>query len=141
MNTPLEIIIGAILLIVLLIYIINKVPMYKEERYELLTKYRRTQNNSLKIQDMLSKYILANDALEEPILPGISCGDYLKQMKREYAKNLSDKLHLKIRRCNNRRVFKRINSVLNEQSVKLMETTDLINELQKKSPVETRLYG
>ena len=141
MNTPLEIIIGGILLIVLLIYIINKIPMYKQERYELLTKYRRTQNNSLKIQDMLSKYILANDALEEPILPGITCGAYLKEMKREYSRNLSNKLHLKIRRRNNKRVIKRINSILNEQSLKLHETTELINELQKKSLVETRLYG
>lgn len=142
MNTPLEIIIGAIVLMILLIYIINKIPIYKEERFELLTKYRRTQNSYLKIQDMLSKYILANDALEDPILPGISCGEYLKQMQREYTRNLSEKLHLKIRRCNNKRVIRKINTILNEQSVKLRETADLIANLQKKSPVRTtELYG
>lgn len=139
MNTPLEIVAGALLLMIFLIYIINKIPMYREERLELLNKYRKTQNTFLKVQDSLSDYILTHDAIEEPILPGISCGEYLHQMKKEYSQNLSKPLLLKIRRCNNRRVINRINSMLNEQSNKIKRTNDLISELQKKSPDNSEL--
>ncbi|MFL9838051.1 hypothetical protein ABS768_11115 [Flavobacterium sp. ST-75] len=139
MNTPLEIVAGALLLMIFLIYIINKIPMYRQERLELLTKYRRTQNTFLKVQDSLSDYILTHDAIEEPILPGISCGEYLHQMKKEYSQNLSKPLLLKIRRCNNRRVINKINSMLNEQSNKIKRTNDLISELQKKSSDNSEL--
>ncbi|KGO81888.1 hypothetical protein [Flavobacterium beibuense] len=139
MNTPLEIVAGALLLMVFLIYIINKIPMYREERLALLNKYRKTQNTFLKVQDSLSDYILTHDAIEEPILPGISCGEYLHQMKKEYSQNLSKPLLLKIRRCNNRRVINKINSMLNEQSNKIKRTNDLISELQKKSSDNSEL--
>ncbi|WP_417354839.1 hypothetical protein [Flavobacterium sp.] len=139
MNAPLEIVAGALLLMIFLIYIINKIPMYRQERLELLTKYRRTQNTFLKVQDSLSDYILTHDAIEEPILPGISCGEYLHQMKKEYSQNLSKPLLLKIRRCNNRRVINKINSMLNEQSNKIKRTNDLISELQKKSSDNSEL--
>ncbi|WP_330442786.1 hypothetical protein [Flavobacterium sp. C4GT6] len=139
MNTPLEIVAGALLLMIFLIYIINKIPMYREERLELLNKYRKTQNTFLKVQDSLSDYILTHDAIEEPILPGISCGEYLHQMKKEYSHNLSKPLLHKIRRCNNRRVINKINSMLNEQSNKIKRTNDLISELQKKSSDNSEL--
>ena len=139
MNTPLEIVAGALLLMIFLIYIINKIPMYREDRLELLTKYRKTQNTFLKVQDMLSDYILTHDAIDQPIMPGISCGKYLHEMKKEYSKNLSKNLLLKIRKCNNRRVIKKINSMLNEQSNRLIKTSELINELQKKSSENSEL--
>ncbi|WP_129751712.1 hypothetical protein [Flavobacterium beibuense] len=139
MNTPLEIVAGALLLMIFLIYIINKIPMYREERLELLTKYRKTQNMFLKVQDMLSDYILSHDAIDQPIMPGVSCGEYLHEMKKEFSKNLSKNLLLKIRRCNNRRVINKINSMLNEQGNKLIKTRELITQLQKKSSDNSEL--
>lgn len=138
-----EIVMGTLLLVIGIIYLINKFPRYREEKYRLLTKYRKTQNTSLKVQDILSKYVLANDAFEENLMPGVSYGEHLRQLQNEYARYLSKETYLKIRNSNNKRVLRKIDHILNEQFTKLGKTSELLNdlpELHKKSPGNSELY-
>ena len=138
-----EIVMGTLLLVIGIIYLINKFPRYREEKHHLLTKYRKTQNTSLKLQDILSKYVLANDAYEENLMPGISYGEHLKQLQNEYARYLSKETYLKIRHSNNKRVLRKIDHILNEQFTKLGKTSELLNdlsELHKKSLGNSELY-
>lgn len=132
MFSPQEITAGIFLLVAVLIYYLNKIPRHKQEKYRLLTKYRRTQNMSLKIQDILSKYVLSNDAAEEVMAPGLSYGDCLKSLQRDYAVHLSKKTFLKISQSNNKRVLRKIDVMLNGLQTKLDETSDML-EGQKKS--------
>jgi len=138
-----EIVLGTLFLIMGVIYFINKFPRYREEKNRLLNKYRKTQKTSLKLQDTISKYVLANDAYEENLTPNVSYGEQLRQLQNEYARYLSKETYLKIRRSNNKRVLRKIDHLLNDQSVKLRNTSDQLNGLSseyKKSPDNSELY-
>lgn len=134
MLRPPEIIALAILLVFILIYYLNKIPRYKSEKNRIISKYRKVQSTSLRIQDILSKYVLANDATQETLAPGITYGECLRKIQREHTAHLSKKTFLQISRSNNKRLLRKIDQTLDELDAKFNETSLILYDEQKKSP-------
>ena len=127
--TP-ELIIAFIVVAGLLIYYLR--PHYKEEKLELLVKYRRIRSKSLSIQDALSTYILANDAIKKQFLPDATYGEFLRQLKKNHANYLSEKVYVKVKNSRSRMFLKRTGKLLDEQEDKLAEIEDKIPVLEKE---------
>lgn len=62
----------------------------------MILLFRATQQPSLQVQRDLEKWIGQHNGQEQAILPGITYGSYLEEMKTSYQKNLSDELLHKI---------------------------------------------
>ena len=127
--TP-ELIIAFIVVAGLLIYYLR--PHYKEEKLELLVKYRRIRGKSLLIQDALSAYILANDAIKKQIMPDTTYGEFLRQLKKNHANYLSEKVYVKVKNSRSRLFLKRTGKLLDEQEDRLAEIEDKIPVLEKE---------
>jgi hypothetical protein len=134
MLRPSEIIVGVILLVFVLIYYLNKIPRHKSEKHRLIVKYRKVQSVSLKLQEVLSNYVLANDASQENLAPGITYGECLRKLQREHVAHLSKKTFLQISNSNNKRLLRKIDQTLDDLDIKLNETSQFLDEGQKKSP-------
>lgn len=126
--TP-ELIIAFIVVAGVLIYYLR--PHYKEEKLELLVKYRRIRSKSLSIQDALSAYILANDALKKQFLPDATYGEFLRQLKKNHATYLSEKVYVKIKNSRSRMFLKRTGKLLDEQEDRFAEIEEKIPVLEK----------
>jgi len=126
--TP-ELIVAFAIVAGILIYFLR--PHYKEEKLELLVKYRRIRSKSLMIQDTLSSYILANDALKKQFTPDTTYGDFLRQLKKNHAAYLSEKVYVKVKNSRSRMFLRRTGKILDEQEEKLSEIEVKLPVLEK----------
>lgn len=124
-----EIIIGTIILSILLVILFYYSPSGKTRKLDLLKKYRRTQNLSIKLQDALSLYILKYDKLEAEFKDGKNFGDYLDYLKNNHQKNLSEGKYLRIRNGFNPLIMNKTSRHLDKQKEKLKMMKDPILEL------------
>lgn len=129
MPYTLELIIAFMVVAGVLIYYLR--PHYKEEKLELLVKYRRIRGKSLALQDSLSTYILANDAQKKQFLPDVTYGAFLRQLKKNHATYLSEKVYVKVKNSRSRMFLKRTGKLLDEQENKLAEIEEKIPVLEK----------
>ena len=129
-----ETLIGILIVLGLLLLYLKNSPRRKAQKLELLKKYRRTQNLSMKLQDILSQYLLKHNNFEQEITPGITVGNYLSGLKEEHAKYLSEQHYLNARNSNSSRVCRKIKIMLEEQNKRLKLYNKDIIELNEKRP-------
>lgn len=127
--TP-EFIIAAIIVAGILVYFLR--PQYKGKKSEMLSKYRRVRSKSLLIQDMVSSYILANDALKKLFLPELTYGEFLRQLKKNHNLYLSEKMYVKIKKSRSLAFLKKTDRNLDEQEQRLSEAEGKVSELTQK---------
>jgi hypothetical protein len=126
--TP-EFIITALLVVGLLIYFLR--PKYKDQKLALLLKYRRVRSKSLMMQDLLSTHILTHDAMKKIfVLPDITYGEYLRQLKKAHSQHLSEKVYIKVKNSRSIMFLKKISRVIDEQEQKLNDIEDRVLALE-----------
>ena len=108
---------GAAMLLSISIYYLYRRSKIKEERQHLLIKFRRTQNESLRLEDDLKKYLSQNDLHHE------RAKTILSDLQQCHASYLSEDLYIKVR---------------DENSVLLRTKTRRILEIQRKRLKEVR---
>lgn len=124
--TP-EFIIAAIIIAVVIIYFMR--PQYKAFKAEILGKYRRVRSKSLHYQDVISSYILANDAIKKLFLAEVTYGEFLRQLKKSHSLYLSEKTYIKIKNSRSLIFLKKMDKMLDEQEQKLNEVEDRVMAL------------
>lgn len=123
-----EIIIAAVLAAGFLIYLIR--PKHKEKKILLISKYRRVRSKSLMLQELLSKHILQNDSEMQNLKPGVTYGDFMREIKKIHSLNLSEKTYVKLKNSNNIFFLKKTDRLLDEQEHQL-------NDIEKELLVLT----
>ncbi len=124
-----EILIGTAVLITLAVYVYYSSPRSKAEKIKLLKAYRRAQNLSMKLQDIVSKHILVHDAYTDEVLPGITFGDYLKELQHRHAVQLSETVYIKLRNGRSIRLKKKIRKLLEDEMVRLCEVKKILEPI------------
>ena len=127
--TP-EFIIAAIIVAGILVYYLR--PQYKDKKSDILGKYRRVRSKSLLIQDMVSSYILANDALKKLFLPELTYGEFLRQLKKNHNLYLSEKMYVKIKKSRSLSFLKKTDRLLDEQEQRLNEAEGKVYTLNQQ---------
>jgi archaellum biogenesis ATPase FlaH len=128
-----EIIAGTVLVAVVSYYLYIT-PKNRKEKLNLLIEYRRVQNQSLEVQDTISRYILENDAYNETLLNNtITMGAYLKQLQYNHSVFLSEDMYRKIRNSNSSRLRKKAEAIIKTEKLKLKNISEQISVLQNKA--------
>jgi hypothetical protein len=128
-----EIIAGAVLVAVVSYYL-HITPKTKQEKVNLLIEYRRVQNQSLEIQDTISRYILENDAYNEMLLNAdMTMGAFLDQLQYNHSLFLSEDMYRRIRNSNSSRIRKKAEAIIKTEKIKLIDINEQINVLQNKA--------
>jgi argininosuccinate synthase len=125
-----EILIGTAILIALAVYAYYSNPRSKAEKIKLLKAYRRAQNLSMKLQDIVSKHILVHDAYTDEVFPGITFGDYLKELQYRHAVQLSETVYLKLRNGRSIKLKKKTHKLLEDEMVRLCEVKKLLAPIE-----------
>lgn len=118
-----EITIAAVLAAGILIYLIR--PKHKEKKLMLISKYRRVRSKSLMLQDLLSSHILQNDSDSEDLRPGVTYGEFMRELKKMHSYYLSEKTYIKLKNSNNIFFLKKTDRILDEQE-------DQLNDIEKE---------
>ncbi len=114
-----EIIISLVFLTGLALYAYHNSPARKKEKIKLLKNYRRAQNLSMKLQDIISLHILTHDAFNDEFRPGLSYGDYLKELQEEHLQKLPEGLYLRLKRSFSRRLARKANKLIDSEMDRL----------------------
>jgi len=109
--------------------ILNNRPAYKEKKKELTEKFQEVRALSIKLQEIVSNYILSNNANDFPFDGNITYGNFLRSLQKNHIQNLSEKLYVKLRNSNNRVFLKSTSVMLDEQRVKLKEAQNKVSGL------------
>lgn len=116
-----EIIISLVFITGLALYAYHNSPAKKKEKLKLLKNYRRAQNLSMKLQDIISLHILKHDAFNDEFMPGLTYGNYLKQLQEEHLQKLPEGLYLRLKRSFSRRLAKKTNKLIDTEMARLCE--------------------
>ncbi len=135
-----EIIIAVIILVILIIYSVNRLPGYKKSKAETVSEYHNLRVKSHRIQEKLHFYILNNDASKKQMeTTSITYGEYLKKIRKNHVMYLSEKRYIKLRRSNNRVFIYKTKRMLAKQETELnnIETTLQKNIKEKSSAMQS----
>lgn len=124
--TP-EFIIAIIIVAGILVYYIR--PQYRNQKSELLARYKVARSKSLMIQDIVSTYILANDALKKFFEADLTYGEFLRQLKKNHTVYLSEKMYVRIKNSRSLIFLKKVSRILDEQEQRLEEFENKIGGL------------
>ena len=119
-----------IIVLYVLLKILNNSPVYKKRKKELTEKFQDLRALSIKLQETVSNYILTNNANEVIFFEGTTYSSFLKSLQKNHILHLSEKSYIKLKNSNNRLYLKRIDAMLNEQSIKLKEAQNRVLSLQ-----------
>ncbi|PHK34354.1 hypothetical protein VF13_37990, partial [Nostoc linckia z16] len=103
----------------------------RREKLRALALYRRAQTNSLKLQDILSLYILANECYNDTFREGKTFGEYLAYLQRNHEDNLSEANYIRIRNGNSRSFRKKIIAAIEAENTKLAELRSHLSSLRE----------
>lgn len=128
-----EIIAGTVLVAAVSYYLyIN--PKIRQQKVNLLIEYRRVQNQSLEVQDTISRYILENDAYNQMLLNAdITMGAFLDQLQYNHSLFLSEDMYRRIRNSNSSRLKNKAEAIIKTEKLKLKEISEKISVLQNKA--------
>ncbi|RZJ63867.1 MAG: hypothetical protein EOO45_19940 [Flavobacterium sp.] len=118
---------GAVALLSISIYYLYRRSKTKEERQHLLIKFKRTQNESLRLEDDLKKYLSQNEAHHE------RAKTILSELQRCHTSYLSEELYIKVRDENNILLRTKTNRSLDIQKKRLKEIKKEMIELKIKA--------
>jgi len=90
-------------------------PGHKNNKAKIFERYQSQRARSLKIQKVLSHYILSNNSQKEEFTDGMNYGQYLRYIQKNHIANLSDKNYFRIKNTNNRLLLKQTAAMLEEQ--------------------------
>lgn len=82
------------------------------------------------LQELLSNHILQNDSDTQNLKPGVTCGDFMREIKKIHSLNLSEKTYVKLKNSNNIFFLKKTDRLLDEQEHQL-------NDIEKELLVLT----
>jgi hypothetical protein len=129
-----EIIAGTVLVAVVSYYLYIT-PKTRQEKVNLLIEYRWVQNQSLEIQDTISRYILENDAYNEQLLNAdMTMGAFLGQLQYNHSLLLSEDMYHRIRNSNSSRLKNKAEAIIKTEKLKLKNISEQISVLQIKAP-------
>lgn len=119
------------LLFIIAFYVLFKVlnnrPGYKERKKELTEKFQEVRALSIKLQETVSSYILANNANDYQFEDNTTYGSFLRSLQKNHIQYLSEKLYVKLRNSNNRIFLKSTATMLDEQGVKLKKAQNKVS--------------
>ena len=121
-----EIIITSIFVIGICVYAYLNRPAKKAEKLQLLKSYRRAQNLSMKLQDIISTHILVHDAYHDEFVSGMSYADYLEKLQIEHSEKLPEAIYIKLRNGNSSYLKKKTIKLLEIENERLSETKKML---------------
>lgn len=126
-----EIIITVVFVLGITLYAYYNSPAKKSEKLKLLKNYRRAQNLSMKLQDIISTHILTHDAYNDEIRAGLTYGIYLKQLQEEHLQKLPEGLYLRLKRSYSRRLARKTNKLLDIETKRLCQLKKQLSHIAK----------
>jgi hypothetical protein len=109
----------------------------KQEKLRLLEKYQVLRKKSIKIQEIISSYMLSCDAEKELITDGITYAQYYRSLKFNHISYLSSKYLQKLQNSQNPLLFKKTAGILDHQEVKLKEAENLVSSVLNNDTLAT----
>lgn len=128
--TP-EFIIAIIIVAGLLVYYLR--PQYRNQKSELLARYKIVRSKSLMIQDIVSTYIITNDALKKFFEADLTYGEFLRQLKKNHTVYLSEKMYIRIKNSRSLIFLKKMSRILDEQEQRLDEFENKVTRLSPQN--------
>lgn len=126
-----EILLSALLLLCACLYYYRNSKTNRREKLRALALYRRAQTNSLKLQDILSLYILANECYNDTFREDKTFGEYLAYLQRNHEDNLSEANYIRIRNGNSRSFRKKVIAAIEAENIKLAELRNHLSSLRE----------
>ena len=96
-------------------------PQLRKKKIKVLERYLLVQSLSLNMQDAILNHILKYDSAREDFLPGITYKMYLGDLQKKHAAYLSERQYKKLKKQNVLFFYNRINSMLDEQELRLQK--------------------
>lgn len=112
---------GGILLLYILSRFFNSRPGHLSRKNDILDRFQQLRPASIKLQEQLSNYILANGADKQVLFDNVTCKEFLKYLQRNHIQNLSDKNYARLKNTHNRVLLRQANKMLSEQEVILKD--------------------
>ena len=97
----------------------------------MLSKYSELRRQSLTLQEVVSNYLLADDADKRLLSGELTCADLYRQLKSNHVYNLSDKYLSKVKKSNNLLFLNRAERKLYEQEERLNNAQRLISSASR----------
>jgi len=108
----------------------NIYPNRKQERLQILKRYKDAQQKSIQLQETLEHYILENNAAEFQINE-MTCNVFLENLKIEHTKNLNADAYNKIKNGSSTAYRKKVKLIVRAQAKRLNEAKKYIYMLEK----------
>lgn len=125
-----EAILIAVLIIFLIIYFRRNSKSTRSEKIKAIAAYRRAQTNSLRLQDILSQYILMNECYHEEFRDGKTFGEFLSYLQANHATRLPEANYLRLRNGNSRRFRKKMFLLIENENTKLRELREHLTSIK-----------
>ncbi len=125
-----EAVLLAVSIICLVIYFRRNSKSTRSEKIKAISAYRRAQTNSLKLQDILSQYILVNECYHEEFKDGKTFGEFLSYLQANHATRLPEANYLRLRNGNSRRFRKKMFVLIEDENVKLRELREHLTSIK-----------
>ncbi|MFY7730468.1 MAG: hypothetical protein ACOVRN_13190 [Flavobacterium sp.] len=110
-------------------FCIQKLSVNKKE--QMLSKYSELRRQSLTLQEVVSNYLLADDADKKLLSGELTCADLYRQLKSNHVYNLSDKYLSKVKKSNNLLFLNKAERKLYEQEERLNNAQRLISSVSR----------
>lgn len=130
-----ETLIATVILLSVILYFINKRPLYSKKKNILLSAFKDVRAKSLNLQDAMTKHIMDLDASDEEFTHSLTYGQALKQLQKDHIAYLSGKRQTRIRATNNLLKLYKTESILKKLESSLNETEKIL--AHKKSTVQS----
>lgn len=125
-----EAILLALLIICLALYFRRNSKSSRSEKIRAIAAYRRAQTNSLKLQDILSQYILINECYGDEFKDGKTFGEFLAFLQHNHLTMLPESNYIKLRNGNSRRFRKKMLVLIDTENQKLRELREHLTSIK-----------
>ena len=116
-----EIRLALILLAVVLAYTLLLQPRLRTIKQKLLERFLNTQSLSLKMQDLILKHVLKNDAMNKELVNEITCKAYLRNLQKKHAAYLSDTYYKSLKKQHVIFFYLKVSRMLDKQEQRLLK--------------------